>query len=150
MERLYTFHFHKNPPTQQEQRVKFVTGVWWNKAPIKRGMALKISHPLYPAKWYLDNLQEQGYNVNNANHFRDHYMKVEDIILFHNGEVVLVGPQFTYQTKRNGFEDVRNNLGYRKLEDSNALVTIRLKHIKERTYIHKFKGEHIDMVHWAI
>jgi len=82
-------------------------------------MALKISHPLYPSKWYLGKLSNLGFDVTRGRYFRDHYMIVADIYLFPTStEVVLIGPQFTYHSRDGNTLDDRNILGFRKLKEA--------------------------------
>jgi len=86
-------------------------GCWWNNAKIHCGMALVISHPLYPSQWYLDWLQSLGYETNEQQAFREHFMIITQILFFPNSnKITLSGPQFTFSIS--GDKVVRDRCKY--------------------------------------
>jgi len=95
LKNLYAFHFGQEPP-QNNNSVRNITGCWWNNQKLHCGMALVISHPLSPSQWYLDWLQLLGYETSKQQAYRDHFMIINQMLLFPNSnEITLSGPQFT-------------------------------------------------------
>jgi len=150
LQELYKFHFNRDLP-HEEKYVHTLSGVWWKKQKIKRSMGLKISHPLYPSLWYLERLVKKGFlaSTEGVQSFRDHYMVVEEIFLLPScGEIIIVGPQYTYQLIGEHIRRSRSHL--RMVFINEGKIALHFRHIHKIIYIAKVKLKEVVVKYWDI
>jgi len=88
----------------KEKIIFRIRGLWWQMTKIKRGMALQISHPLYPTEDFFLKMKNQQKPCPNwkakTGGYRPEYMTITEIFQKETGEILVFGDNFTIHEKR--------------------------------------------------
>jgi len=140
----------------KEKVIFRIRGFWWEMRKIKRGMALQISHPLYPTEEFFlkkINAQERCPNWKGSG-YRPEYMIIDDIFERETGEILLFGDNYTIQEKKKEVvEDVETGFLIVKAPNSKPKVIITPSHIQNQTYLYHINekgGLAMVVEHWDI